>query len=235
MNIAIWVTTTLIMAEEAGVELKVVQDRLRCRPDKAVGDELRALLREYKSAIIERLKYDAANPSAFKDFCDRCCLFYRGDGLVTPKEEIAQAYQLWAQQYHQPVLSTTLLSKRLRELGYEEVTFQNVPCWEHIGVHWPVLASAPAGAEVLGRPSAVRQSSLTNGEFPAAPSPATGPEPVNPYSQTTCLDCGGSGIGLQTVYAVGTLWPFKLCSGCYTQRYGVHRFTWARLFREDAK
>lgn len=47
-------------------------------------------------------------------------------------------------------------------------------------------------------------------------------ELVTPYSQTTCLDCGGSDMQLQSVCAVGTGWRFVLCWKCFSRRYGTN-------------
>jgi len=144
MNTAIWITTTLIMAQEKGVELRVQNGHLQVRPSSPPGEELRSLLKEYKTGITERLEADAARADPFAEFLDQCCLFYRGDGLVVPKKELEEVYRQWAAQKNKPVLPTYSLEKRLRKLGCQAVTIDSEKCLDHVCIWWPALQSFAA-------------------------------------------------------------------------------------------
>ena len=50
-------------------------------------------------------------------------------------------------------------------------------------------------------------------------------EPINPYSQTACLDCGRNHLQMETILALWTKWPFKLCRKCFLRRYGTYLFS----------
>ena len=148
MNIAIPVTCLLIEASESGVELKVGGESLKIKTGTCCNAELRGRLKEYRSAIIERLNHEADNPDLFRDFIEQHCLFFAGDGMATPKGQMAKAYQCWADHNNRQVLSLVTLDKRLRVLGCEEILVQSAPWWEHVGLWWPA-SEAPSDAELV--------------------------------------------------------------------------------------
>ena len=134
MNMAIEITCLLIAAAEEGIELKVDGDRLKIRAPADIDAELRNRLQTHKTAIIERLNYEAAHLDPFGEFVDGCCLFYTGDGMATPIAELDAAYRHWAKDNGESPASLVQLHKRLRCLGCQKVPLQGTHWWEHIGL-----------------------------------------------------------------------------------------------------
>ena len=134
MNIAIQVTCLLIEAAESGIELNVNSGRLKIKTGTRCDTALRGRLREHQAAIVERLNFQVDKPNPFCDFFDKCCLFYAGKGVATPRLELIQTYRQWAKHNKKQSLSLVSLNKRLRMLGCEEILFHANPWWEHIAI-----------------------------------------------------------------------------------------------------
>ena len=135
MNMAIEITCLLIEAAEEGVELMADGDRLRVRAGADIDPKLRGRLRTHKTAIFERLKYEAAHPDPFTDFINECCLFSVSECMATPIPELDAAYRHWAKENGESPVSLVQLRKRLRGLGCQEIRLQGAPWWEHIALN----------------------------------------------------------------------------------------------------
>ena len=134
MNIAIQVTCLLTEAADEGVELTVVGNKLKVPAGFHINADLRHRLREHRAAIVQRLNYDAAHPDPFAEFISQHCLFFAGEGMGSPINEMDTAYLQWTQYTEMTPSSLAQLHKRLGQLGCEAVYIQRNPWWKHVGL-----------------------------------------------------------------------------------------------------